>query len=235
MPPAKKAPSTDPPGWGDARWRVMMHLLKHRPTFPSARELARDVGVGRTQAAEVVSFLEFHRALRKGKAGLAVQWAHLAKVMAAFRLPMMAPRVLEPALDQPALRDRLTERRTKHVFGFTTAANALAYFEPHPETCVLVDRGDVPAVVEAVAGAVGRAMLGRGSSEAKRSPPRILLFADKLERLDTVESGIGTVTSLHQTYVDLLHFPLAAAHADFLRKAIERRWEREERDAEHDS
>ncbi|MFA5862945.1 MAG: hypothetical protein WDA16_14730 [Candidatus Thermoplasmatota archaeon] len=217
-------------GWGNVPQRVMMHLLKERATFGSVRELARQLGVGHSKVAEVVNFLVFHRALRVADAGFVVEWEQLARIMAALRLPAIVPaRTIDLPIPQAEFHDRLRDAEISHVFGFTTAANALAYFEPHPEVCVLIAKPDMSRVARlldevAIAHEHRR---GRVSSEASRSQARVLLFADKLDRLDVVDAKIGVVTSLHQTYVDILHFPLAGAHADFLKKAIEKRWARD--------
>jgi hypothetical protein len=216
-------------GWGNVPQRVMMHLLKERPTFTSVRDLARQLNVGHSKVAEVVNFLLFHRALRETDAGFSVEWEQLARIMGALRLPAIAPaRTIDLAVSQTEFHEHLHQAEISHVFGFTTAANALAYFEPHPEVCVLVEKSDVSEVARILdESELAHERRGRVSSEASRSRPRVLLFADKLDRLDAVDAKIGTVTSLHQTYVDLLHFPLAGAHADFLKKAIEKRWTRE--------
>lgn len=207
----------------------MMHLLKERSTLSSARDLARQLEMGHSKVAEVVNFLAFHRALRETETGFSVEWEQLARIMGALRLPAIAPaRTIDLAVSQAEFHDHLHQAEIAHVFGFTTAANALAYFEPHPEVCVLVEKSDVSQVARILeASDLPHERRGRVTSETSRSRPRVLLFADKLERLDVVDAKMGTVTSLHQTYVDLLHFPLAGAHADFLKKAIEKRWARD--------
>lgn len=205
-----------------------MHLLKERPTFSSVRDLSRRLQLGHSKVAEVVNFLLFHRALRETEGRVGVEWEQLARLMAALRLPAIVPaRTIDLAVSQDEFHDRLRDADVSHVFGFTTAANALAYFEPHPEVCVLVDKKDVSVVADLMREANVRGTRGRVSGQVARSRPRVLVFADKLERLDVVDASLGTVTSLHQTYVDLLHFPLAGAHADFLKMAIEKRRARE--------
>lgn len=218
-------------GWGDVRWRTLLHLLKERPHFQSSRELARTLGMGHSKVAEVINFLLFQRALRQTETGFTVEWDRLAKIMGALRLPAAAPtRTLSLLVTQEEFQNQLHDAEIPHVLGYTTAANALAYFEPHPEICVFIEKQDVRKVVDAL-GASADATAGRRlSQEALRSHPRALLFTDKLERLDSVDTKLGKVTSLHQTYVDLLNFPLAGAHADFIRKAIENRWKREHPD-----
>jgi hypothetical protein len=214
--------------------RVMMHILKERPVFPSARKLAETLDAGHSQVADVVAFLTFHRALRETPEGWSVDWRQLARVMAALRLPDIVPRrTFATPIDMDALHRELQESEIGHAFGFTTAANLIAYFEPHPEVCLIIE--------EAQLNAFSRLARQDGLPEDEgplfarigplarppRGSARLLVFTDRLEKLDIVSTKTGPATSLHQTYVDLLQFPLAGAHADFLERAIEARWKRE--------
>ncbi|HVL48733.1 MAG TPA: hypothetical protein VM889_09265 [Candidatus Thermoplasmatota archaeon] len=207
-----------------------MHLIKDEEGFASVRELARRLAVGHTKVAEVVRFLQFHQAVRPDAGRWAVEWEKTARLLGALRLSSVVPvRTVDAAVSQAEVRDRLEAAGVPHVFAFTTAANALAYFEPQPETCVYVEKRR--------AGEAARLLQLESASNPRRarslaSHPRVLLFGERLAVLDSTASAIGTITSLHQTYVDLLHYPLAGAQADFLKKAIMKQRARRSREGD---
>lgn len=220
------------PARGSVGTRVMMHLLKERPTIPSARRLADQFDAGHSQVAQIVNLLQFHRALREVAEGLAVEWRQLARVMAALRVPDIVPRrTFALSIDAAALHRKLETRSIRHAFGFTTAANLIAYFEPHPETCIIVEQSQLDDLTrlardDGLPEGPPFAKL-HPSGELPRGSSRLFVFTERLDKLDITQTKSGPSTSLHQTYVDLLQFPLAGAHADFLERAIEARWQRE--------
>lgn len=219
---------------GRVAWQVMLHLLRTRQVVVSARDLARQLDAGHSQVANAVSFLVFHRALREGESGLVVEWDQLARIVGALRLPSIMPeRTFDAVLSQEDARAEFERREIRHAFAFTTAANILAYFEPHPEVCILVERRDLAAAARVFSEAAAGLVTPRSRSpvaDPRSASSRFMLFPDRIQRLDVTDSDQGRVTSLHQTYVDLLYFPLAGAHADFLKKAIDKRWQRERSD-----
>lgn len=198
--------------------RVIHHLLTQRPSPVTARRVAGATGVSFQTASGVLRFLEFHGAVSPGRPAERLHWRRLADIASALRLPFIDPkRALEGDNDARTLAKGLQARDVPFAFGFTTAANLWAFFEPDPATHIIVAR---PALKDAVAAL----KTAHGASSTKRAPGPIVLFADDLELLDLDQLRGLPVTSLLQTWLDLRQFPHAGAHAAFFQEVLAERF-----------
>lgn len=128
-----------------------------------------------------------------------------------LRLAAMNPvRSLTVGLDGPSAQHALKAGGIRSALGFTSAANEWAFFEPHRDNQIFVERGNAAKAMAA--------LNTHASTNVKDQ--KITLFETDLDALGTTTLQATTLTTRLQTWIDLAHFPRAGAHEAFFRKVI---------------
>lgn len=190
--------------------RILISILEAGKPRVSSRVLSDLAGVSQRAASDTMRFLEFHGGL---SARRELRWRRTAEILSMLRLPAMNPvRTLPTDLEGPDACRILEESGIDAAMAFTTAANEWAFFEPHHDLQLFVDRGSASKAANLLRGAPARPGAGRTVT---------LFLADLDSTSTTTLKGVTTTTRL-QTWIDLAHFPRAGAHEAFFRGIIKR-------------
>lgn len=182
-----------------------------RPEWASRAELASYLGTSPSSINPWIWRLTWWRAATEGPT-LRFDPNRVLQFASHYRLGALDPQPPIPTnLDAPSIRDALGD--VPHVFCMFTAANAWAFFEPHPDHHVYVPRA-----------ALSRARAALPSLRSRaRSVGQIILYAEQIDSVPSTARADLRVTSLFQTMVDLRAHATGGAHAEFLRQLILRK------------
>lgn len=188
--------------------RILLALLESGQPAISSRQLGEMAGVSQRAASDVMRFLEFHGGLSSKRQ---IRWRRTATILSMLRLASMDPaRTIRTGLDGVAACPVLQTAGIPAALAFTTAANEWAFFEPHPESHLLVPRGTASQAAAAL--------------DAAASPDQddrsVTLFEADLDSTGTTKLRDVTLTTRLQTWIDLARFPRAGAHEAFFRSVI---------------
>ncbi len=188
--------------------RILIALLESGKPTISSRVLSDLAGVSQRAASDTMRFLEFHGGLSSRRE---IRWRRTAEILGMLRLAAMNPaRSVSTALDGPAACAALQEAGIEAALGFTSAANAWAFFEPHRDLQVFISRG----LASRAAAVLNDAAL-HGAPDHE-----VTLFVTDLNATSITTLKETRITSRLQTWIDLAHFPRAGAHEAFFRKII---------------
>lgn len=188
----------------------MHHLLHAQITRAHAPTIAADLSMTPASVNEVLRFLRFHSGIGP-RPGNEVRWRRVAETFSHLRLAAMMPaRQLHGPVDAHGAAELLDAAGVPHVFAFRTAANLWAYFEPEPQTHIIVSPTHLKAAKEAL----------EGETTNRSRAPNTNLFADDIRSVPNTLRQDLQVTDRLMTWIDLRHFPFAGAHHAFFESVI---------------
>ena len=180
-------------------------------TWPSQAAIAESVGAAPGSLHPWLQALVYQRVLLSDDNGFRVDRDRLLRYFSAVRIAAMRPvRAFTTSLQPEEIHARLTEAGIAHAFGFFTAANLYAFFEPRREIQLFIAPGSREAVRLASA---GRNLVGDDSM-------RVEPFEEPLSQLGILARAGLPITAPLQTVLDLRAHPEGGAHADFLEKNL---------------
>lgn len=187
---------------------IILAVLESEQRNVSSRAVSEIAGVSQRAASDIMRFLEFHGGLSPGRE---IRWRRTASILSMLRLAAMNPvRTLTAPLDGSSAQQALESSGIQSALGFTSAANQWAFFEPHRNHQLFVERGSAVKATSAL----------KQGSPARGKGETITLFETDLDSLGTTSLQSQTLTTRLQTWIDLTHFPRAGAHEAFFRKVI---------------
>lgn len=182
------------------RWDKLINAIHQaRPKIPQS------------QAYRITQWLTFHAALVEGAPGYTVDVRRLLDTLAGVRRANLTPsRVLTTVPDPRRVTQALAEAKVRHAWGFATAANLHAFFEPLERLQLYVEAWDASGLDRPRL----EALLPRGAAP-------IEVYDDKVQELHLTEIARLPATELFETAIDVRAHPRAGAYADLLQRAIE--------------
>lgn len=182
------------------------------PPDERALDLFRRARVPKSPGYRVLKFYEAHGAVQTRRGRLERDPRRILTLQGGLRadraLPERAVGKGLPPLDASSTLDALGVR---HAFGFQTAANLQAYFEPAGAHAIYLHGDSMTAA--RLTTEVSKALTT--SRRATQQDPYDL-YVDDLDRLDVVPGPKGPMTSPVQTLLDLAIHSRTAAHREFL-------------------
>lgn len=190
----------------------LAEALFREEQWSSRSALAREIGTSPGALSTWADYLEFFRVLRDRPGGLEVDRRRLLSTLTAYRVANLRPE--RPARiqgDVEEVHERLDAQGLPHTFGMFTAANRWAFFEPHRDVHLYVDRGHRREVMAAL-------------DDLRASGPgasgELQMYVENLDALSSQDRQGLPVTSPLQTTIDLRAHPEGGAHADFLEENL---------------
>lgn len=192
---------------------VAFDLLEQSKEPVSARRVANRTGLAFTSVNDILRFFRFHGGITAGTRPR-VRWRRLAELTSHLRLPDIVPaRTTSTTLPPAEISHHLNKHGIRHAFGFTTAANRWAFFEPDPTAHLIVAPRHAKHTVD---------LLKKHDAQGDST---VQVYVDDLDALRIEIFRMMPLTSRLQTWIDLTVFPHAGAHAAFFDQVIGKLYE----------
>lgn len=189
----------------------LLEALYDRTQWQSQSALAAHLGTSASALTPWIQSLTFFRALMTERHGFRVDRDRLLRVLTAWRMADLRPArpfYSRSAVDE--IGERLLGENIPYTFGFFTAANRYAFYEPRQDVQIYVAPGSVSVVRDVL----------EGGKQTDYRMVRVQLFEEPLSQIGSLTRGDVTVTTPIQTVVDLRAHPEGGAHAEFLAKNL---------------
>lgn len=189
----------------------LIEALYGTPQWRSQAALAVELGTTASSLAPWIQSLTFFRALTPDEHGFRIDKDRLLRVLTAWRMADLRPsRPFYSKYSVDEIGERLLGKNIQYTFGFFTAANRYAFYEPRQDVQIYIAPGSVTAVRNVLA----------GEKQTDHRMMRVQLFEEPLRQIGSHRRDGVIVTTPLQTVIDLRAHPEGGAHAGFLAEKL---------------